>query len=36
MSATTTQLLSSGEVCRLRYDTYTCWKCISRRLFLYE
>jgi hypothetical protein len=25
MSATTTQLLSSGEFCKLRYDThYTC------------
>ena len=35
VSATTTQLLSSGEFCKLRFDS-TCSKCISKRFFLYQ
>jgi hypothetical protein len=30
-SATTTQLLSSGEFCQLRYDTIPVKKCICER-----
>jgi hypothetical protein len=31
MSATTTQLLSSGEFCKLRYDAIPVKKCICKR-----
>jgi len=40
MSAKTTQLLSSGQFYKLRYDTipvkwhYICWKYIFKRYFL--
>jgi len=33
MSATTSQLLSSGQFCKLRYDTV---QCICKRFFLYQ
>ena len=36
MSATTTQLLSSGEFCKLRYDAIPVKKRICRRFFLYQ
>jgi len=36
MSAMTTQLLSSGEFCKLRYDTITCKKCIWKCFLLYQ
>ena len=36
MSATTTQLLSSGEFCKLRYDTIPVKKCNCKRFFLYQ
>jgi hypothetical protein len=36
MSATTTQLLSSGEFYKLRYDTIPVIKCICKRFFLYQ
>jgi hypothetical protein len=35
MSATTTQLFSSSEFCKLRYDT-TCSKCIYKCFVLYQ
>jgi hypothetical protein len=35
-SATTTQLLSSGEFCELRYDTIPVKKRICKRFFLYQ
>jgi hypothetical protein len=34
--ATTTQLLSSGEFCKLRYDTIPVSKCICKRFFIYQ
>jgi hypothetical protein len=33
MSVTTTQLLSSGEFSKLRYDTIPVKKCICKRFF---
>jgi len=36
MSATTTQLLSSGEFRKLRYDTIPVKKCICKRFFLHQ
>jgi hypothetical protein len=36
MLATTTQLLSSGEFCKLRYVTIPVKKCICKRFFLYQ
>jgi hypothetical protein len=36
MSATTTQLLSSGEFCKLRYDTIPVKKRICKLFFLYQ
>jgi len=36
MIATTTQLLSSGEFCKLRYDTIPVKNCICKRFFLYQ
>jgi hypothetical protein len=38
ISATTTQLLSSGEFCKLRYDTIPVFKksAIYKRFFLYQ
>jgi len=36
MSTTTTQLLSSGEFYKLRYDTTPVKKCICKRFFLYQ
>jgi len=32
----TTQLLSGGELCELRYDTIPVLKCICKRFFLYQ
>ena len=34
MSATKTQLLSSGKFYKLRYDTIPVKKCICKRVFL--
>jgi len=36
VSATTTQLLSSGQFFILRYDTIPVKKCICKRFFLYQ
>jgi len=36
MSATTTQLLSSGEFRKLRYDTIPVKMCICKRFFPYQ
>jgi hypothetical protein len=36
MTATTTQLLSGGEFCKLRYDTIAVKRCVCKRFFLYK
>jgi len=36
MGATTTQLLSSGEICKLRYDTTPVKRASAKRFFLYQ
>jgi hypothetical protein len=33
MSTTTTQLLSSGKFCKLRYDTISVKRCVCKRFY---